>query len=203
MSKLALGIIETVGLAAAIDAADVAAKSANIQVIGYELTKGNGMAVVKIEGTVGAVKAAIDAAAASAAKINRVWSKSVIPRPNDSLEIFTYSKETVGLESDGSEEEENTSDLQEELEDDVISIIEDENLGEDKNLDEYEDMNNVEEHTEPVQDDSDKQEITDKEEYEEESVTCNLCKDPECSRRKGDLRVMCIHYEELKKEGRI
>ena len=45
MSQLAIGMIETVGLAAAIEAADVCVKSANVNLIGYELSRGNGMAV--------------------------------------------------------------------------------------------------------------------------------------------------------------
>ena len=48
MSQLAIGMIETVGLAAAIEAADVCVKSANVNLIGYELSRGNGMAVVKM-----------------------------------------------------------------------------------------------------------------------------------------------------------
>lgn len=50
MSVQSLGLIETVGLTAAIEAADAAIKSANIVLIGYELTKSNGVITVKFEG---------------------------------------------------------------------------------------------------------------------------------------------------------
>ena len=68
MSQLAIGIIETIGLAACIEAADVCVKSANVNLIGYELSKGGGMATLKIEGNVGAVKAAIEASVVAANK---------------------------------------------------------------------------------------------------------------------------------------
>ena len=62
-----LGLIETQGLAGGITAADAAVKSANVELIGYELTKGGGWTTVKIQGDVGAVKAAVDAAKIAAA----------------------------------------------------------------------------------------------------------------------------------------
>ena len=62
MSQRSLGLIETYGLLPAVEAADAAIKSANVELIGYEFAKGSGMTVVKVEGDVGAVKAAIAAA---------------------------------------------------------------------------------------------------------------------------------------------
>ncbi|MGK2888239.1 MAG: BMC domain-containing protein [Candidatus Malihini olakiniferum] len=53
MAKQSLGLIETVWLAAAVEAADAAVKSANVNLVGYELTKGGGMVTVKLEGEVG------------------------------------------------------------------------------------------------------------------------------------------------------
>ena len=52
MSGKALGIIETVGMAAAVEAADSCVKSANVTLIGYELTRGRGLVTIKIEGNV-------------------------------------------------------------------------------------------------------------------------------------------------------
>ena len=49
MSKLAIGMIETMGLAAGIEAADICLKAANINLVGYEFAKGSGMTVIKIE----------------------------------------------------------------------------------------------------------------------------------------------------------
>lgn len=94
----ALGLIETVGMAAAIEAADAAVKSANVSLIGVELTKGDGMVTVKIEGDVGAVKAAIDAASQAALRVNKVFATKVITRPAEGLDELVYSKETKGVE---------------------------------------------------------------------------------------------------------
>lgn len=96
MIKQALGLIETIGLATAIEAADAAVKSANVRLIGYELTKGDGMVTIKVEGDVGAVKAAIDSARAAASKVGTVVSTDVIPRPAQGLEKIVCTAETVG-----------------------------------------------------------------------------------------------------------
>ncbi|MBP0575702.1 BMC domain-containing protein, partial [Mycobacterium tuberculosis] len=56
MAQASLGLIETIGLVAAVEAADVAVKSASVSLVGYELAEG-GLAVVKIQGDVGAVRA--------------------------------------------------------------------------------------------------------------------------------------------------
>lgn len=99
MAQQSLGVIETVGLAAAIDAADAALKSANVALVGYELTRGDGMVAVKIEGEIGAIKAAVDAAAASAARVNTVVSTLVIARPAEFVSGLVSSPDTVGLVS--------------------------------------------------------------------------------------------------------
>ena len=105
MFNLALGLIETVGLAGGIEAADAAVKSANVTLLGYELTKGDGMVTVKIEGDVGAVKAAVSAAVSAASKICSVVSSHVIPRPAAGLESLINSKETVGYKKPAPEPE--------------------------------------------------------------------------------------------------
>lgn len=94
--KKSLGLIETQGLAAGIEAADAAVKSANVRLIGYELTKGGGWTTIKVQGDVGAVKAAVDAARMAAAKVNQVVSTRVIPRPSAGLDMLVYSPDTVG-----------------------------------------------------------------------------------------------------------
>lgn len=91
-----LGLIETQGLAGGIEAADAAVKSANVELIGYELTKGGGWTTVKIQGDIGAVKAAVDAARIAAGKVNRVVSTRVIPRPAEGLERLIRNGDTVG-----------------------------------------------------------------------------------------------------------
>lgn len=82
----ALGLIETVGLVAAIEAADTAVKAANVVLLGYEKTRGNGMITVKITGDVGAVKAAVTAAVMAANRVNEVYSYHVIPRPHAEID---------------------------------------------------------------------------------------------------------------------
>jgi microcompartment protein CcmL/EutN len=98
MTGNALGFIEAIGLTAAIEAADSAVKSANVRLLGYELARGDGMTTVKIEGDVGAVKAAVKAAEAAAAKVGRVVSTHVIPRPAEGTRQIVLSRETVGLD---------------------------------------------------------------------------------------------------------
>lgn len=96
MIKQAVGFIETLGLTAAIDAADAAVKSATVKLIGYEHAKGDGMTLIKIEGDVGAVQAAVRAATASASRIGKVVSAHIIPRPSAGLEALINTKDTVG-----------------------------------------------------------------------------------------------------------
>ncbi|MHB1010410.1 MAG: BMC domain-containing protein [Propionibacteriaceae bacterium] len=97
MPNLSLGTIEVLGLPAAVEAADVACKTADVTLIGYETTDGMGMVAVKIEGQVSAVKSAVAAAAAAAANVTKVFATSVIARPSDQLEPVVMTKETVGL----------------------------------------------------------------------------------------------------------
>lgn len=97
--KKSLGLIETQGLAAGIEAADAAVKSANVRLIGYELTKGGGWATIKVEGDVGAVKAAVDAARMAAAKVNQVVSTRVIPRPSAGLDLLYIIRILLGTRS--------------------------------------------------------------------------------------------------------
>src|SRR5512136_825532 len=87
MTSQALGLIEAVGLPVAIEAADAALKAANVSLIGYEKTRGGGLACVKIRGDVGAVKAAVDAGVAAASRVGKVYSYHVIPRPNSETNI--------------------------------------------------------------------------------------------------------------------
>ena len=203
MSQLAIGIIETIGLAAAIEAADVCLKSANVSLIGYELTRGNGMTVVKIEGNVGAVKAAIEAASVAVNKVSKVYSQKVIPRPSDSIEFLVRNENTVGYENlniisdevDEIEEEKyitNIEDITKEKESSEIEI--EAESGTSQN-----DESILENNKEEVESESEYIELKDDSNLEN-SYTCNLCKDPKCPRVKGDLRSECIHYDGKKEK---
>ncbi len=98
-----LGFIETFGLAACVAAADAAVKSANVKLLGYEYAKGGGMCTVKVEGNVGACKAAIAAGKKAAEAVNGSLSgtKSVLlkARPADGMrDLLVDNRETVGGE---------------------------------------------------------------------------------------------------------
>jgi len=80
----ALGVIETKGLATAIEAADAAVKAANVTIGDYLLASG-GKVNILVRGDVAAVKSAVDAGVASASKIGEVQGHTVIPRPSDKL----------------------------------------------------------------------------------------------------------------------
>lgn len=96
MLTKALGMIETYSLTAAIEAADAATKSADVELVGYELAKGGGLVTVKLLGQVAAVQSAVAAGKAAASAVNRVVSVSVIPRPNEQLDRMVYNNQTVG-----------------------------------------------------------------------------------------------------------
>jgi len=77
----ALGIIETRGLVALIEATDAMIKAANVEVLGSEKI-GSGFVSVMVQGEVGAVKAAVEAGAESAQRLGEVVAVHVIPRPS-------------------------------------------------------------------------------------------------------------------------
>ena len=81
----ALGMIETKGLVAAIEAADAMLKAANVELVGTEKI-GSGLVSVMVRGDVGAVKSAVEAGAASAERLGEGIATHVIPRPHDDVE---------------------------------------------------------------------------------------------------------------------
>ena len=81
----ALGMIETKGLVASIEAVDAMVKAANVTLIGKEHV-GGGLVTVMVRGDVGAVKASVDAGAAAAERVGELVSIHVIPRPHDEVE---------------------------------------------------------------------------------------------------------------------
>ncbi len=85
MSLEALGIIETRGLVAAIEAADAMLKAANVQLVGTEKI-GSGLVSVMVRGDVGAVKSAVEAGQTNASKLGEIIATHVIPRPHSDVE---------------------------------------------------------------------------------------------------------------------
>ena len=85
MNNQALGMIETRGLVAITEAADAMVKSADVTIVGTEKI-GSGLVSVMVRGDVGAVKAAVGAGAAVAARLGEVVAVHVIPRPHEDIE---------------------------------------------------------------------------------------------------------------------
>jgi ethanolamine utilization protein EutM len=90
MVKEALGMIETRGLVANIEAADAMVKAANVVLVG-QVKIGAGLVTAMVRGDVGAVKAATEAGAAAAQKVGEVVSVHVIPRPHQDVEMVLPS----------------------------------------------------------------------------------------------------------------
>jgi ethanolamine utilization protein EutM len=200
LARNALGLIEVVGMTAAIVAADTAVKSANVRLLGYENSKGGGMITVKFEGDVGAVKAALEAASTAASRVNRIVSKHLIPRPSDEIEKMTNPKSKVSkemateaekeaevaisvenIEKVIEEEQELTKEEEVQEEESPVEVVMEEQP--EKKSVEQDDQGNVSTN----EDDDPLLEANDQE-------ICNICKDPKCTRRKGEARTMCIHY---------
>ncbi|MFM7112522.1 MAG: BMC domain-containing protein [Planctomycetota bacterium] len=81
----ALGMIETKGLTALVEASDAMLKSANVTLLGWEQI-GSGLVSAMVVGDVAAVKAAIDAGAAAAGRVGEVVGIQVIPRPHGDIQ---------------------------------------------------------------------------------------------------------------------
>ena len=85
MVQQALGMVETRGLVAAIEAADAMLKAANVELVGTEKI-GSGLVSVMVRGDVGAVKAAVETGSAAASSLGEVIATHVIPRPHTDVE---------------------------------------------------------------------------------------------------------------------
>ncbi len=87
MTQEALGMVETRGLVAAIEAADAMCKAANVVLIGTEKI-GSGLVTVMVRGDVGAVKSAVEAGANNAGRLGELVATHVIPRPHTDVEMI-------------------------------------------------------------------------------------------------------------------
>lgn len=85
MAQQALGMVETRGLTAAIEAADAMIKAAEVALVGTEKI-GSGLVTVMVRGDVGAVKAATEAGSAAASRLGELVAVHVIPRPHTDVE---------------------------------------------------------------------------------------------------------------------
>jgi len=85
MTQEALGMVETRGLVASIEAADAMVKSADVTLVGTEKI-GSGLVTIMVRGDVGAVKAATESGAAAASRLGELVAVHVIPRPHSDVE---------------------------------------------------------------------------------------------------------------------
>lgn len=76
----ALGLVETVGMVPAIEAADKMLKAADVELIAYE-NVGSTLVTIMVKGDVAAVKSSVEAGVAAAAAIGKLTAKNVMPRP--------------------------------------------------------------------------------------------------------------------------
>ena len=84
MAMQALGMVETKGLVAMLEASDAMLKAANVEMLGWDKV-GSGMVTSMVTGDVAAVKAAIDAGAEAAGRVGEVIAVHVIARPHDEI----------------------------------------------------------------------------------------------------------------------
>jgi len=87
MALEALGMVETRGLVAAVEAADAMCKAANVTLVGTEKI-GSGLVTVMVRGDVGAVKSSVEAGQAAACKLGELVATHVIPRPHGDVELI-------------------------------------------------------------------------------------------------------------------
>ena len=85
MTMQSLGMVETRGLTAAIEAADAMVKAAEVTLVGTEKI-GAGLVTVMVRGDVGAVKAATEAGSSAASRLGELVAVHVIPRPHNDVE---------------------------------------------------------------------------------------------------------------------
>ncbi|AVP55230.1 propanediol utilization protein [Clostridium tetani] len=156
----ALGLIETKGLLAAVEAADVMVKSADVSII-EKTYVGGGLVTISVTGDVGAVKASIEAGAAAVKNLNEEFlvSEHVIPRPHEELESIIGSN---NLQEDSSSNED-TSSVENVEKAEVVETteaLEEEQIVEDiydsKNLKDVDTENKIKENQEKLDEDLDK-----------------------------------------------
>ncbi len=115
MIDYALGLVETRGLVAAIEAADAMVKTANVVLVGKEITN-PALVTIKVVGDTAAVRSAVEAGASAAQRVGELVSQHVIPRPAEGMEDLLYARgartqadvEDELQEGSVEEEEENT-----------------------------------------------------------------------------------------------
>ena len=83
-SSEAIGLLETKGLVALVEATDAMAKAANVRIV-KRISIGGGLVTTVVSGDVGSVRAAVEAGASAATQVGELISSHVIPRPSEGL----------------------------------------------------------------------------------------------------------------------
>lgn len=182
----AIAVVELMGLPTAIAFADTAVKSANVKLLGYELSRGSGLVAVKLSGNVAAVNAAVDSGSITANQVGKVVAVAVFPRPSNEIEPLVFNSETVGWEEPKNVDEplEPEVELETTPETEAKSQPKEIAVTSIKKLDKM-----VEVPREQISEEKEKP-IADR------KFTCNICKDPKCPRKFGEARKDCIHFKE-------
>ena len=85
-SQEALGMIETRGFTAMVEASDAMVKAAKVELVSYEKI-GGGYVTAVVRGDVAAVRAAVDAGTRAAERVGEIVSTHVIPRPHENVDV--------------------------------------------------------------------------------------------------------------------
>lgn len=191
-SSDAIGLIELIGLPTAIACADAAVKAANIRLLGYESSTA-GLITVKISGNVGAVQAAVAAGVAASRKVGRIAGEIIIARPHQDLDKLILSEDTVKAFEAKDESEENSSvNSQFETEEIVVNR----GIEESMEIEEIEYLDRSESDSDIAVDSDNNTDKLTEDNPQSAGATCNICKDPDCSRKKGEPRSTCIHFND-------
>lgn len=120
--KQSLGLVEVIGMSTALVVADAMVKSANVNIIGIENSRGLGYMTIKITGDVGAVNAAVSAGKQIAIINNHFVSSKVIARPSDFVdEVFATEEVKVAeiKEEVKNEVQEESTEIKEEFQEEA------------------------------------------------------------------------------------
>lgn len=128
----ALGLVETIGYVAAIEALDVCLKSASVEVVGIQKV-GQGIVTIEVSGDVGAVKSAVEAAKYAAEKVGILRATHVIPRLHPDVHDALFKKEDIK-----SVEEETVHEVEEKEIETEVEIKEIEDIQEEIEIDSVE-----------------------------------------------------------------
>jgi ethanolamine utilization protein EutM len=86
----AIGLIETKGLLALVEATDAMVKAANVEIV-KRVDIGGGLVTTVVSGDVGSVRAAVEAGASAASQVGDLVSSHIIPRPAEGLDVAFFS----------------------------------------------------------------------------------------------------------------